>query len=123
MASSTTRQGQQPLFVFNKETEIGSIRLVILILSQSNNMNHANDINGLFDEMRDNVSEENKDKLVPRILRDAIRVWEDYMASKLKLSLSEKDFQLHVKMMKRLWNLARRFNPSEKIEFPINKKA
>jgi len=86
-------------------------------------MNHANDINGLFDEMRDNVSEENKDKLVPRILRDAIRVWEDYMASKLKLSLSEKDFQLHVKMMKRLWNLARRFNPSEKIEFPINKKA
>jgi hypothetical protein len=82
-------------------------------------MNHANDINDLLDEMKDNVTEENKDKLVPRILGDAIIVWQDYIASKLKLSLSENDFQLHLKMMKRLWNLADRFNPSEKVEFPI----
>jgi len=86
-------------------------------------MKHANDINDLFDEMKDSVTEENKDRLVPRILRDAIIVWQDYVDSKLKLNLSEKDFQLHLGMMKRLWDLAEQFNPSEKIKFPINEES
>jgi hypothetical protein len=81
-------------------------------------MKHAKDINDLFDEMRECVTEENKNKLVPRILRDAISVWQDYLNSKLKLNLSERDFQLHLGMMKRLWDLAEQFNPSEKVKFP-----
>ena len=83
-------------------------------------MNHANEINDLLEEMQDSVTEENKNRLVPRILRDAILVWQDYIVSKHKLNLSENDFQLHLKMMKRLWNLAERFNPSEKVAFPIS---
>jgi hypothetical protein len=86
-------------------------------------MNYANEINDLFNEMKSSVTEENKEKLVPRILREAIIVWQNYIASKLKLNLSEKDFQMHLSMMKRLWNLAERFNPVEKVEFPINNNA
>ena len=82
-------------------------------------MNHANQINDLIEEMTDSVTNENKDTLVPKLLKEAITVWKDYNISKLRLNLSEKDFQLHLKIMKRLWDLAGTFRPAEKVAFPF----
>jgi hypothetical protein len=82
-------------------------------------MDHANEITYLIEEMTDNVSNENKDALVPKLLKEAITVWKDYNTSKLKLNLTEKDYQLHLKMMKRLWDLADNFNATEKVAFPF----
>jgi|GEM_PF-4051769 len=81
-------------------------------------MNHAREINELIEWMQDSVTEGNKNILIPKLLKEAVRVWQDYIASKIKLNLTETDFQLHLKMMRRLWNLADSFNPSEKVPFP-----
>lgn len=69
--------------------------------------------------MEEDVTESNKNSLIPKILNEAVKVWQDYIVSKLKLNLSEVDFQLHLTMMKRLWKLADSFNPSEKVAFPV----
>jgi hypothetical protein len=83
------------------------------------NMNYANEIIDLITEMKDEVTEGNKDKLVPKILKEAISVWQHYIASKIELSLTETDLRLHIAMMKKLWDLADHFNVSEKVAFPI----
>ncbi len=82
-------------------------------------MNHANEINDLIEEMTDNVTEANKDILVPKILKEGLLVWQGYNSSRLRLNLTQTDFELHLKMLRRLWNLAERFNVSEKVAFPI----
>ena len=82
-------------------------------------MNHAKEIISLIAEMTDDVTEVNKDVLVPRILKEAIRVWQNYTVSKIELGLTEIDLRLHLTMMKRLWNLADNFNVSEKVVFPV----
>ncbi len=86
---------------------------------QVTNMNYANEIIALITEMTDEVTEKNKEILVPKILKEALRVWQHYIASRIKLDLTETDLRLHLTMMKRLWNLADHFNVSEKVAFPI----
>ena len=81
-------------------------------------MNHAKEISELIEWMNDGVTEGNKNVLVPKLLKEAVLVWWHYKESKLKLNLTEGDFQLHLKMMKRLWDLAEQYNAAEKVPFP-----
>ncbi len=82
-------------------------------------MNYASEIIDLIREMTDEVTEGNKETLVPKILKEGTRVWQHYTASRIELGLTETDFRLHLTIMKRLWGLADNFNVSEKIAFPI----
>jgi len=82
-------------------------------------MNHAREINDLIEEMKEIVTEKNKNVLVPQILNEGLRVWESYTTSRLQLNLSKTDFQLHLTMLKRLWNLADNFSVQEKVAFPV----
>ena len=71
-----------------------------------------------MERMEEGATESNKNSLIPKILKEAIEVWWHYKESKLKLNLTETDFQLHLKMMKRLWILAERYHVAEKVPFP-----
>jgi len=106
------------LFIRSSFNENTFCSFTNLETDELNVMYQAREINELIEWMKDSVTEENKNTLIPKLLKEAVEVWWHYKESKLKLNLTEIDLQLHLKMMKRLWDLAEQYNVAEKVPFP-----